>query len=840
MDAAALTSILAERVLLLDGATGTELQKQGMPGGVCPELWVAAHPDSLRSVQSEYYACGCDIVLTCTFGATRPKLDAHGDHATDITELNATLGRITRQICPPGCLVAGDMGPTGRLIEPFGPLSFGEAVKIFQEQVRGLVSAGVDLLFIETMMDLQEARAALLAAREVTTLPVLVSMTYGEEGATLTGTSPEAAAVTLAAMGAQAVGCNCSTGPEPMRSLLERMHRVCEVPLFAKPNAGLPSIVDGATVFRMGAEAFAREAQTLVERGANLIGGCCGSSPEHLRALKQRVAELGIVPARSPAHRPAGPALRLASASAVHEVRAGELTIVGERINPTGKRTLREQLRAGQFSEIRRLAAEQDAGGAHVLDVNVGAPGIDEEHTLPKAVELLSMTTALPLCLDSTAPPAIEAALRVYPGRALINSVTAEARRLDPLLSLASRYGAAVIILPVDEGHVPETAAERVAVVERILDRARHYGLRDADVVVDGLTLALSSSPWAAREALAMVRWARTSLGVHAILGLSNISFGLPARREINATLLSLARERDLTMVIVDPQTVHAAPTERARRALVGQDDHCREFIAAVTRNAASDSARDAATDAASDAAFEVASDAATDAASDTATDAATATLYEIVLGGDRDQIVPALDHHLDQGAAALEIIEGQLIPALQEVGARFQRREYFLPQLMLAAETMERAFERLRPLLETEQSKSAGTVVLATVQGDIHDIGKNIVGLMLRNHGFTVLDLGKDVGSRTIVETAVREAADLVMLSALMTTTMTQMPEVIAALRAAGVGAAVIIGGAVVTPAYAREIGADGYAPDAVGAVAVAKGLLRETGPDARKESGE
>jgi len=807
MDAASLTTHLADRVLVLSGATGTELQKRGLPPGACPETWVLEHPDSLKDVQQSCFRAGSDAVFTCTFGANRQKLADHGVDPERVTELNEKLAGLTRQICPPAGLVGGDVGPLGELVEPFGALPFEEAIRSFREQIHGLVRGVVDFIIIETMMDIQEARAALLAAKAECDLPILVSMTYEQEGTTLTGTSPDVAAVILESLGAFAVGCNCSTGPAQMGAILARMRAVARVPIFAKPNAGLPTIAHGCTVFPMGPDEFARETARLVDEGAALVGGCCGTTPEHIAALSHAIGEkrppelaATVCPAQ----------LRLASPRRLHTPKmSGPITVIGERINPTGKPRMQRALRDGRLSIVRRLAQEQADAGAQLLDVNVGAAKIAEADVLPEVVKLLGVTNDCPLCVDSSSPEAIEKALRIYPGRALLNSISAEPEKLDRILPIAAQYGAAVIVLPVAETSLPMTSAERREVVLRIFERAEAAGLGKEDIVVDGLTLALSSNAAAAVEALDTIAWAHDTFGTHTVLGLSNISFGLPARAELNATFLSLARERGLTMVIADPAVVGVAPTTRATEALLGEDAHCRRYI---------DAHRDRQADADQEPAGDI---------TETGSESPAAEAFQAVLNGDRDAIKSVVSLALDAGVSPLELMEHHLVPALFEVGERFQRREYFLPQLMLSAETMERAFDHLKPLLEARAAASAGRVVLATVKGDIHDIGKNIVALMLRNHGFTVHDLGKDVSSQEIVSATMLREADLVMLSALMTTTMTQMPQVIRELQTSGLLAKVIVGGAVVTEDYAREIGADGYAADAVGAVKIANKVL-------------
>ena len=799
MKADALGAILEERIVLLDGAAGTELYARGMTPGVCPEMWAAENPTALSEVHRAYFDVGCDVVYTFTLGANRIKMRGHNLEA-DVGRLNERLARTTVDIAPAGRHVAGEIGSTGELVEPFGPLPFDEAVDVYKEQIRGLVAGGVHLLVIETMLDVQETRAALIACKETTDLPVLVSMTFSQGERTLTGTPPEAAAVILQSLGAAVVGCNCSTGPQAMRRIVERMKPVARVPLLAKPNAGLPRVVDGLTVFDMGPEEFGRETAALVDAGAAVVGGCCGTTPQHITALRERIA------AKTP-HIP-GPdgTLRLASARrVVSPDPTGPITVIGERINPTGKKKLQKALRERRLEVVRRIAADQTSAGADLLDVNVGMHGVDETALMVDVVKMLSSTTDAPLCLDSSSPQTLAAALRVYPGRALVNSVSAERKKLENLLPIAARYGAAILVLPLTDDGIPKTAAERATVVERIFAKAKECGYTKADMAVDGLVLTISSDADAARQTLETVRWAAREFGVNALMGLSNVSFGLPQRKWLNGAFLAMGISEGMSMVIADPSDEVLTACRLAADALCGRDRDCMRYVHH----------------------FAGATEENTTLETGEATARPEEAARRAVIRGDREAVEELVRAALDAGTPPFALVSEHLIPAITEVGDKFERHEYFLPQLMLSAETMERAFAIVRPLLEEEDAPRAGTVVIATVKGDVHDIGKNIVALMLRNHGFDVVDLGKDVDARAIVDRAETEGADLIGLSALMTTTMTEMPKVIAEAQRRKLSARVIVGGAVVTEAYAKEIGADGYARDAVGAARLAVDLL-------------
>ena len=790
--------LLNKRPLILDGATGTELQKRGMPPGVCPELWCIENPGVIAGVHGDYARAGCDAVYTCTFGANRLKLGQYGGH--DTRSVNRSLALVARECVKGKALVLGDIGPTGHFIRPFGELDFEEAVSVFTEQVRGLLEGGVDGFVIETMMDIQEARAALIAVKETCELFTMVTMTFERDGRTLNGTDPLTALVTLQALGADAVGCNCSTGPDDMARFIGAMRPYAKVPLIAKPNAGLPRSSGGLTVYDMDAAEFARRAGALVGAGAGILGGCCGTTPGHLAALRKAVSRK-----KPPAPlRTSLAALSSARKSLVFEP-GRPLAIIGEGINPTGKKALQEELREGKTALIRQMARDQEAGGADLLDVNVGVPGIDQEQTMHDVVLTLAAATELPLVIDSAKPEPIERALRVYPGRALINSISGETEKLKKLLPVAAKYGAMFILLPLTDRGIPETAEKRADVVRAVEREARRHGFTREDFLVDGIVMTAASNPNAPRETLRTIRWATETLGARTVVGLSNVSFGLPERKWINASFLAMASASGLTAAIANPAGEELMFVKKAADILGGRDRDAAGWIALCAKSAGT----------AKRAPAEVLPP--------------EQRLREAILEGNREAvgglIAEALKARIDPAALAQEF----MIPAIVEVGERFGRKEYFLPQLIASGETMKIGMEALEPLLKAASKEAAGrgTILVATVKGDIHDIGKNIVALMFRNYGYRVVDLGKDVASERIVREIEKHKPDAVGLSALMTTTMTRMKEVIELARKQGERCPFLVGGAVVTQAYADSIGAE-YARDGVEAVRVIERLIR------------
>jgi len=788
---------LSQGLAILDGATGTELAKRGMPGGVCPELWCIENRSAVKDLQEKYISAGSNIIYTPTFGGNKCKLEEFGleDRAY---EINFTLAGMSKKNAG-NVLVFGDIAPTGRFVEPFGDLSFEDAVVIFKEQAKALLDGGVDGFVIETMLDIQEARAALIAVNEICDLPVMVSMTYEKDGRTLNGTDPVSALITLQSLGADAVGCNCSTGPADMMKVINEMKEFARVPLLAKPNAGMPRLVNGVTSFDMGHDEFASYVEDFIAAGANLLGGCCGTTPDHIgaAAVKAKGKKIHVHSAENVS----------AVSSARKSVVIGNgrpFAVVGERINPTGKKALQAELREGKTGIVQDFALEQQIKGAAILDVNMGLSGIDEKEMMLKSVRLLSRTSDLPLCIDSTIPEVVEAALRIYPGRALVNSISAEKERIEKTLPIAARYGAMFILLPLSDEGIPATLQERKEIVEFILREGAQYGYRKEDVVVDGLVMTVSSDKNAALMTLDLIEWCSREIGINTICGLSNVSFGLPSREWINSSFLAMAASRGLTMAIANPASELLMNTVFSCDALSGRDRNLSGYVERFSGSA------------------EKISSGNTDLSPDK-------LVYESVLRGWDDRIESAVTKAVESGIDPQKLVDDFLIPAITQVGEKYEKKEYFLPQLIMSADTMRKGFAVLEPLLsKTGDASKAGRVVIATVKGDIHDIGKNIVTLMLRNYGFDVVDLGKDVAAEAIVDAAVESKADIIALSALMTTTMTEMPAVIKLSQSRGLKFRFMIGGAVVDQNYADEIGADGYSTDAMEAVKLAKGLMK------------
>lgn len=796
-------ALIEQRLIQLDGATGTELVKRGMPAGVCPEAWVLEHPEALAAVQQAYAASGSDLVYAPTFGGNPLKLaEFHLEQQTG--EINRQLAEISRRAVP-GKLVFGDIAPTGQLVEPFGPLPFEKTVELYKEQVRGLIDGGVDGFAIETMMDLQEARAALIAVRELSDLPAIVTLTFEPGGRTLTGVHPVSALVTLQALGADAFGCNCSTGPAEMAEVIRELKPYAAIPLVAKPNAGMPHLVDGTTVFDLAPDAFAKASVALIDAGANLLGGCCGTSPAHLAALHNEISSRRPLPVRQEKRGV------VASPSSFRRLALEEpFAIIGERINPTGKKALQAELRAGKFELVREFAREQSAQGAALLDVNFGLSGIDETAMMRAGVAELVRIGSTPLCIDSTRPETVEAALRLYPGRALLNSISAEEERLNKVLPIAAKYGAMLILLPLTDDGIPESAAERIEVLDRILAEAARYGYTPADCAADALIMTISADRQAAAVSLDFIEHCSRQLKINTVCGLSNVSFGLPARATVNLTFLGMAIGRGLNCAIANPSAPGIVDAVIASDALSGRDPQLDRYLAHHAVAASSETPRQ------------------TTPAPAPAAQSPEELLRDAVLRGKKEAVPAILDTLIAAGKAPGELVDGILIPAITEVGNRFERKEYFLPQLMQSAAAMQLAMEQLEPLLRSGGADAAGPVfLLATVKGDIHDIGKNIVALLLKNHHFQVIDLGKDVPAETIVDAAIEHDAAFIGLSALMTTTMPQMKVVVDLARSRGVTAPVIVGGAAVDEAFADSIGAI-YAADAMATVRRATELLQ------------
>ena len=828
-----------DHIIYLDGATGSNLVKAGMPSGVCPEQWILEHREVMLQLQKEYVQAGTNILYAPTFTANRVKL-AEYHLEKNMSSMIHDLVAISKEAAAstPGhpVYVAGDITMTGEQLRPMGKMELEDLIAIYKEQILCLVDAGADLLVVETMMSLAETRAALIAAKEVCDLPVIATLTFEADGRTLFGTDAKTAAVVLESLGASAIGANCSTGPAQMEGIISDMVSVTMIPIIAKPNAGLPFLDEnGTTCYNMEAEEFTEEMQVLVNVGATILGGCCGTTPEFIRQLHDR---FGTVAQATATRRPEG--IRyLTSERITHSFGLEDgFFVVGERINPTGKKALQAQLREGNFEKVIQFAEEQETCGAKVLDINMGMSGIDEKLCMLRALEEVSGVTNLPLSLDSSYVEVLEAALRNYPGRALVNSVSLETEKFEKLLPIVAKYGAMFILLPLSDAGLPKDIEEKKEIIHKIYYRALSLGMRKEDIVVDGLVATVGANPKAALETLETIRYCKSN-GFATICGLSNISFAMPERGFVNTAFLTLAIQSGLTMAIANPSQEMLMSCALATDLLLNKEEAALRYIeyaggvkerreekeAELSRKLALLEQQGTKADSTDN--TEVPS--AVTASKDTPQiNEMQEKLKTAVLKGNRNGIVKITNEALESGEKPVELLNQVLLPAINLVGEYFDQGKYFLPQLIASAEAMKNSIEVLEPLLQTGNSgEEMPVVVIATVEGDIHDIGKNLVALMLKNHGFHVIDLGKDVPQAKILETAKEHHAEFIALSALMTTTMQRMREIVAAAKQEGITAKIIIGGAVITQEYADEIGADGYSKDAADAVKLAKSLM-------------
>lgn len=824
----------AKEYLYLDGATGSNLVRAGMPSGVCPEQWILDHREVLLSLQKSYVEAGTDILYAPTFTANRIKLSEYGLE-NRLEELTKRLVALSREAAAFAAdrkvYVAGDLTMTGRQLKPVGDMELETLIHIYKEQILALEKAGADLLAVETMMSLGEARAALLAAKEVSRLPVMVTLTFEEDGRTLYGTDAGTAAVVLESLGACAVGVNCSAGPGKMRRLVEEMTgAVRRIPIVAKPNAGLPYLDgQGRTCYDMDADTFAQEMEELTQAGATVLGGCCGTTPAFIKNLRER---FGRQIKRRPPHRPEGVRVLASERKTLRFGLEDGFFVVGERINPTGKKQLQQQLREGSMDKVALLAEEQEKCGAQVLDINMGMSGIDEKAMMLRAIEEVSGVTTLPLSLDSSHVDVLEAALRRYPGRALINSISLEREKFEKLIPLAKKYGAMFILLPLSDRGLPESLEEKKEIIEKILDRAYACGLEKEDIVVDGLAAAVGADSRAGLNTLATIRYCKER-GLATVCGLSNISFGMPMRPFVNAAFLALAIREGLTMAIANPSQELMMCCAAATDLLLDKKGADLRYIACAQTADQNRQDREEAIAAAGKQAAQ--KETSSGGESSAGTEPALGSplreeLYLGVLKGNRNGAAALTKKALEAGEAPRELFNRALLPAINRVGELFEQGKYFLPQLIASAEAMKNAIQVIEPLLAKQSDRQdMPVVVIATVEGDIHDIGKNLVALMLKNYGFQVIDLGKDVPAQTIVDTAIERGAGIIALSALMTTTMQRMREVVELVRKRRLSVKVMIGGAVITRDYAEEIGADGYSRDAAEAVRLAKRLAEK-----------
>lgn len=788
-------------IQLFDGATGTMLQAAGMKPGECPELYNITHPDIVRSIHRQYVEAGTTMLHTNTFGANRQKLSAY-DLQDRIAEINQAAVQVAKEAAEgyPDVKIVGDLGPTGKFLAPLGELSFDEAYDIYRQQAMILDEAGVDYILIETIIDIQEMRAALLAVKDNTNLPVICQMSYSEDGRTVTGTDPQTAAIILDAMGADIIGANCSCGPAQLLPVVEKLHAATTKPISIQPNAGLPRLVDGKTVFPMSPEEMGEWAPKLIAAGASYLGGCCGTTPAHIRAMRDAIQDLSPI---APSMRPCAVLLTSRTKTVAVSTESAPL-LIGERINPTGRKKLAADIRGGSLLSVKQEALAQAEAGASILDVNTGVPGIDQAEIMAKAIGELSMLTDLPLAIDTGDAAALEAGLKAYPGRALINSVSAEPDRLRDFIPLAKRYGAAILCLPISEQGIPKTAEERLSVIKTIIDEATRAGIADHSYFLDALVMTVATDQNSAVETLRTLQLYRKHYPYPTTMGLSNVSFGLPNRPSINANFFTMCLASGLTAPIMNPFDAKMQEHFAASKALLGYDPCGREYSLAHTDDAPTAQTR-----------------------TEVSTLPTLSQLKDAVVRGEKELAETLVVRALEEGKTPTEITEQGLTNAMNIVGEKFGAGKYFLPQVLLSAETMHVAFQTIRRQLPSLTIDSLGTVVLATVKGDIHDLGKNIVAALLENSGFSVIDLGKDVDADTIVEAARTHHADLVGLCALMTTTVTEIDRTIDALASANIPAQTIIGGAVVTEEYAQSAGATAYAEDGVAAVRLAKKLL-------------
>ena len=832
------STLSKDHILYLDGATGSNLVKAGMPSGVCPEQWILEHRDVMLKLQKDYVQAGTNILYAPTFTANRVKL-AEYHLENNMSAMIHELVAISRDAAAssPGhtVLVAGDLTMTGEQLKPMGKMELEELIDIYKEQILSMVDAGVDLLVVETMMSLAETRAALIAAKEVCDLPVIATLTFEADGRTLFGTDAKTAAIVLESLGASAIGANCSTGPAQMESIISDMVTHTRIPVIAKPNAGLPFLDEnGNTCYNMEAEEFTEEMEVLVNAGATILGGCCGTTPEFIRQIHDRFGTEAKVTA---VRRPEG--IRyLTSERITHSFGLEDgFFVVGERINPTGKKALQAQLKEGSFEKVIQFAEEQEACGAKVLDINMGMSGINEKASMLRALEEVSGVTNLPLSLDSSYVEVLEAALRHYPGRALVNSVSLETEKFEKLLPIVAKYGAMFILLPLSDAGLPKDIDEKKEIIHKIYDRATSLGMHKEDIVVDGLVATVGANPKAALETLETIRYCKAN-GFATICGLSNISFAMPERSFVNTAFLTLAIQAGLTMAIANPSQELLVSCALATDLLLNKEEAALRYIeyaggvrerreekeAELARKLSLLESQGTANGQTSNAGSVEKSAVEKGPQINEMQD----KLKTAVLKGNRNGIVKITKEALESGEKPAELLNQVLLPAINQVGEYFDQGKYFLPQLIASAEAMKNSIEVLEPLLQTGSAgEEMPVVVIATVEGDIHDIGKNLVALMLKNHGFHVIDLGKDVPQAKILETARKHHAEFIALSALMTTTMQRMREIVAAAKQEGITAKIIIGGAVITQEYADEIGADGYSKDAADAVKLAKSLM-------------
>lgn len=800
------------RHLLFDGGMGTMLQAAGMKTGALPELLNFEEPDVICDIQHQYVMAGCEVITSNTFGANAHKLDG----AASVADVFAAAVACARKAG--AHYVAGDIGPTGALLRPLGTLSFDEAYALFKEEVEAAVAAGVDLFIIETMTDLTEIKAAVLACKENSDLPIFATMTFEEDGRTFLGTSPEIAAITLDALGVDVLGINCSQGPADLRPFARRMLAVTDKPVMVQANAGLPHVDDeGNTIFDIGPDEYAEAVAGMIEDGVGIVGGCCGTTPAHMAELKK------LIDGRTPDLRHHAPSMYVTSAQSVVDLPVGghKIAVIGERINPTGKKRLQAALRAGDMDYVVSQGISQQEQGADILDVNVGLPEIDEVKMIQVATEQLQGSTLLPLQIDSTDPAAVEAAVRRYAGKPIINSVNGKRQIMNEILPLVAHYGTNVIGLALDEDGIADTAEKRFAIAERIVKACESYGIGRDRILIDCLVMTASTNQAQVVEILRAVNMVKTRLGVKCALGVSNVSFGLPARPLLGSTFLAAAFGAGLDAPIMNPGSARFMDAVRSYRVLNGEDEGSSAYIERYAGW----------TDPYKIAANPAGATAGANATNDTASASSVAAsdgndedpIRRLVISGRKGEIAAATEELL-KTTDPMDLINKHFIPALDEVGVLFDQGKFFLPQLMASAEAARVGFDAIKAAMPAGEVVDKGKICVATVKGDIHDIGKNIVKMLLDNYGYTVFDLGRDVDPQAVLDCVRERNIKLVGLSALMTTTVANMEETIKLLHAEVPDVKIIVGGAVLTPEYAKQIGADYYAKDAAESARIAE----------------
>ncbi len=798
-----LKEFIKNNIVILDGGMGTLLQERGLVLGEYPELWNISHPDVIKDIHREYFDAGSNIVCTNTFGANILKFSENQlENIIKAAVDNARCAAIESKSVTEK-FVALDIGPCGKLLKPYGELDFEDAVEIFSKTVRIGVKCGVDLIFIETFSDSYETKAALLAAKENCDLPVFVSNAYGEDGKLMTGASPEVMAAILSSMGADAIGANCSVGPDKLYDVAKKLYESCSLPIIIKPNAGLPKSVDGKTVYDVNSCEFAAVMRKIAGDFARIVGGCCGTTPEYIRETVNVVKEVTPIDAKVNND--------TVVTSYTKTVTFGKSPVlIGERINPTGKKRFKQALVENDISYILNEGVSQQEKGVHILDVNVGIPDINEEKMLVEAVCELQAVTDLPLQIDTSSYAAMERALRRYNGKPMINSVNGKAESMERIFPLVKKYGGVVVALTLDESGIPETAQGRIKIAKKILETAKKYGIEEKDIVFDTLAMTVSADAKAPRQTLSALRFIKEKMGCHTSLGVSNVSFGLPQRDAVNSTFFSMALENGLSAAIMNPYSVDMMKVYHSYCALCGLDENCSEYISFMSN-------------------LPVSLPSATASVTvQTGVDEKASLLQKAIIKGMKDD---AYSHtrSLLESEAALDIVANEIIPALDEVGRGYEEKKVYLPHLLMSAEAAKNAFECIKEKMVSENSVSVkkGDFVIATVKGDIHDIGKNIVKLLLENYGFNVYDIGRDVPPETIVDLVVEKHSYLVGLSALMTTTVPSMEETIKLLRQKAPWCKIVVGGAVLTKEYAKNIGADKYASDAMETVRYAEEII-------------